>query len=98
MIFGNVADDSTLGGMNVARREFSVGEVYYSLQWRKSKGEVPLISTFEYKGTADGKPHMHVFVTTSLSGDHVFLEGQQLGMMMTFDQLKHALKLTDHAS
>ena len=80
------------------RRESKVGEVYYSLQYRGDKGKTPLISTLEYKGTADGKPNMHLFVSTTLSRDNVFLEGAQLGMMMTFDQLKHALQLAGHAS
>jgi hypothetical protein len=70
---------------------FEVGGLYYLLRYRGDRRKSHLISTFEYRGPVEHRPGMHLFVSTSLSADNVFLEEGQLSMMKTFDQLKEAL-------
>ncbi len=70
---------------------FEVGGLYYLLRYRGNKRKSYLISTFEYRGPAEGQPGLHLFVSTSLSADNMFLEDAQLRMMMTFDQLREEL-------
>ncbi len=72
--------------------KFKVGQIYYMLQYRGSKDGTPLISSYEYKGTVDGKPDMHLFLSTGLSDANVFLETAQLTSMVDLNGLKKALQ------
>jgi hypothetical protein len=78
--------------MHLPSREFKVGQIYYMLQYRGSKNGVPLISSYEYKGTVDGKPHTHLFLSTGLSDANIFLETAQLSGMFDLNGLKKALQ------
>jgi hypothetical protein len=78
--------------MRLPPREFEVGEIYYMLQYRGSRDRTPLISSYEYKGTVDGKPHTHFFSSTGLSDANVFLEAAQLNSMVDLNGLRKALQ------
>jgi hypothetical protein len=83
----------TSGGTQLRRRmELKVGEIYYALQYRNTKSGPPLISSYEYKGTVDGKPYTHVFKATGSSDVNVFLEEAQLNSMVDFNGLKEAIR------
>ena len=78
--------------MHLPSQEFKVGQIYYMLQYRGGKDGTPLISSYEYKGTVDGKPHTHLFLATGLSDANVFLETAQLNSMVDLNGLKKALQ------
>ena len=81
-----------LAGMPLRRVELKVGEIYYVLQYRNTKSGPPLISSYEYRGTVDGKPNAHFFKAAGLSDADVFLEEAQLNSMVDFNGLKEAIR------
>ena len=78
--------------MQLRASEFKVGEIYYMLQYRAPAGGPPLISSYEYRGTVDGKPDTHFFKATGLSDANVFLETAKLNGMVDIGALKKALQ------
>lgn len=81
-----------LAGMPLRRVELKVGEIYYLLQYRNTKSGPPFISSYEYRGTVDGKPNAHFFKAAGLSDANVFLEEAQLNSMVDFNGLKEAIR------
>jgi hypothetical protein len=81
-----------LGDIQLPAPEFKVGEIYYMLQYLVPNGGPPLISSYEYRGTVDGKPDTHFFKATGLSDVNVFLETAQLNGMVDIGALKKALR------
>jgi hypothetical protein len=75
-----------------------IGETYYMLQYRDRNGTSPIVSSYEYKGPVDGKPHRHFFKALGLSDANVFLDDPQLGSMVDFNGLKKALEIRADAS
>ena len=86
----------TLGGMTVPA--LKIGETYYMLQYPDRKGSPPIVSSYVYKGTVDGKPNRHYFKALGLSDNNVFLDAPQLGTMVDFNGLRKALQVQAHAS
>ena len=75
-----------------------IGETYYMLQYSDRRGSPPIVSSYEYKGPVDGKPHRHYFKALGLSDANVFLDDPQLGSIVDFDGLKKALGMRTNAS
>jgi hypothetical protein len=80
--------------MRLRPPELRVGSIYYLVQYRAAS---PIVSTYEYKGTADDKPHVHFFQALGLSDANLFLEDAQLKQVVDIAGLKTALKV-GHAS
>jgi hypothetical protein len=75
-----------------------IGETYYMLQYPDRKGSAPIVSSYEYKGTVDGKPHRHYFKALGLSDANLFLDAPQLGSVVDFGGLRKALQVHADAS
>jgi hypothetical protein len=73
------------------------GNVYYMVPFREPAERTPIISSYEYAGTVDGKPHLRFFKAMGLSDANVFLEERQLSAIVDIDGLTRALK-GNHAS
>ena len=71
-----------------------IGQIYYMVQYQ---AEAPVISSYEYKGAADGKPHMHFFKAVGLSDANLFLEDSDLKRLVDIAGLRTALRAS-HAS
>ena len=76
----------------------NIGQTYYMLQYPDRKGSPPIVSSYEYKGPVDGKPHRHFFKALGLSDANVFLDDPQLGSMVDFSGLRKALQVYADAS
>jgi hypothetical protein len=69
--------------------DLKVGEIYYMVQLRAKS---PIVSSYEYKGTVDGKPHLHFFQAVGLSDANVFLENASLKQMLDIAGLRAAIE------
>jgi hypothetical protein len=76
--------------------ELKVGNTYYMLQGG-AKGP-PVVTSYEYRGTVDGKPHLHFFKALGLSDANIFLESPSLSGIVDFRGLKLSLQQMNHAS
>lgn len=76
--------------------ELKIGNTYYMLQGG-SKGP-PIVTSFEYRGPTDDKPHVHFFKALGLSDANIFLETAQLSAIVDLRGLKQSLERMDHAS
>ena len=75
-----------------------IGQIYYLVQYQDSKRSPPIINSYTYKGTVDGKRGTHFFESTGLSDANVFLDEAQLKDVLDIAALKDALRSNDHAS
>lgn len=78
--------------------ELTIGKTYYLLQHSGSEKGTPIVSSYEYKGTVDGKPHLHFFKALGLSDANIFLEGPDLSGIVDLHGLTLSLRQLDHAS
>jgi hypothetical protein len=82
----------------VTPEELTIGKTYYMLQYPSGRRSAPIVTSYEYKGTVDGKPHLHFFKALGLSDANVFLEGPTLSGIVDVHGLKVSLQQLDHAS
>jgi hypothetical protein len=82
----------------VTPEQLMIGRIYYMLQYQGSANSAPIVTSYEYKGPVDGKPHLHFFKALGLSDANVFLEGSSLSGIVDVHGLKLSLQQIDHAS
>jgi len=74
--------------------ELKVGSIYYQVLYREA---TPIITSYEYRGPVDAKPHTHFFKAVGLSDANLFLEDRDLKQIVDIAGLKVAVGKS-HAS
>jgi len=75
-----------------------IGQIYYLVQYQDPKRSRPIISSYTYKGTVNGKPGTHFFESIGISDANVFLDDGDLKDVYDIAGLERELQSHDHAS
>jgi len=69
------------------KNKLVIGAHYYMVQYERPNAQ-PEITTFIYRGTADGQRNTHIFIGSGMSETNIFLDSKDLESIIDFAALK----------